>query len=60
MIFAEPAAKTGNLQGKRKTAMFMLYTMVWRGLASVSSWVFPVPRGGTVVCPTLFLRVVSE
>jgi len=33
--------------------------MVWRGRASVAFKGIPVPRGGTVVCPTLFLRVTT-
>jgi dihydrofolate reductase len=33
--------------------------MVWRGRASVAFMGIPVPRGGTVVCPTLFLRVTT-
>lgn len=34
--------------------------MVWRGLAPVSFLGIPVPRGGTVVSSTLFLRVTGE
>lgn len=60
MIFAEPAAKTGNLHGKRNTAMFMLYIPY-----SVELLLFPLGYSSTARWDgrkfhASFLRVMSE